>query len=278
MARRCPKLSRHAAVLGLGVLVALGPARSVRAQGYTPDPYNGVGDYNIGYRDFLVPTYPNGYGVSPNQGVLSGRSGVTRANQFQSFIEGLEGVGQAPAEHDVPSTRGVGPGAPHFRANRQYDQVFNRIYTPNELADRTYLRDRQARDRKYFEYLRETDPTRRAQLYREYTQENLRSARDLAQPRGGARAATAPGTSAPPAPSSSRAATSPRRPMRPSPATVAPTTPRPIVPPPGSYANSPPPASPSPAGRLTPSEVLRRSEPLDDRENRANVPLLPPNR
>ncbi|MGE5756442.1 MAG: hypothetical protein ACM35G_12160, partial [Planctomycetaceae bacterium] len=122
------------------------------------------------------------------------------------------------------------------------------------------------------------DPTRRAQLYREYTQENLRSARDLAQPRGGgARAAIAPGTSAPPAPPSSRAAASPRRPVRPSPSAVAPTTPRSIVPPPGGYANSPSPASPSPAGRLTPSEVLRRSEPLD-RENRANVPLLPPNR
>jgi hypothetical protein len=295
MARRCPKLSRHTAVLGLGVLVILGSARSVRAQGHTPDPYNGVGEYNIGYRDYLDATYPNGFGVSPNQGVLSVSSGVARANQFQSYIESLEGLEQGPAEHEVPSTRGVGPGVPYYRANRRYDkQLFNRTYRPNEWADQAFLRDRQARDQKYVEYLRETDPKRRAQLYREYSQENLRAARDLAQPRGGgARAATAPGTTTPPPPPSSRAATAP---------------PRAIVPPPGSNANSPsmlrpspsavfpgrstgsappPPgasrlprtgsAPPSPAGGLTPSEVLRRSEPLD-RENRANVPLLPPNR
>ncbi len=84
MARLCPRLSRQAAFVGLGFFLAVGSARSSWAQGFTPDPFNGVGDYNIGYRDYLTPTYPNGFTVTPNQGVLSGGA---RANQFQKYLD-----------------------------------------------------------------------------------------------------------------------------------------------------------------------------------------------
>src|SRR4051794_31160467 len=87
MTRRRPKLSRHATVFGLGVLLAIGSSRPVRAQGHTPDPYNGVGEYNVNYLDYLYPMYPNGYGVTPNQSILSGRSGVSQANQFQTYLD-----------------------------------------------------------------------------------------------------------------------------------------------------------------------------------------------
>ena len=74
----------------------------------------------------------------------------------------------------VPSSRGRGGIEPYYRAHREFDQAFNRVYSPNEAADKTYYKDQQARTEKYLEYLREADPKKRAELYREYNQQSLR--------------------------------------------------------------------------------------------------------
>ena len=147
-----------------------------RAQ-HTPDPYNIVGEYNLGYQDSMYANYPNGVGLSPNQGVLQGRSGVARSNQFQSYLEeprrGRQRLGPF-----IPSGRGRGGIEPYDRAHRQFDEAFNRVYAPNEAADKTYNADKNARTKKYLEYLKESDPKKRAQLYRAYNQANLRAVRD----------------------------------------------------------------------------------------------------
>jgi hypothetical protein len=244
--------------------------------------------------------------VIPNQAALSGRTGVLRANQFQNYLNDLEGMDRFSTEqHDVLSTRsGSRPGAPHYRANRRFEAPSPRLAQPNpyEDADRAYMRDRQARDEKYFEYLRETDPRKKAQLYREYTQENLRAARDLAQPRTNP-PRTAPGATAPARPSTTGTGTVPSQPVVPNPAasssttpgayagnptlyrrrpstplpgrrTVAPTIPSPAPIPAAGIGSTPPPAPTT--RRLTPSEILDQN----DRRERANpvVPSTPPDR
>jgi hypothetical protein len=289
----------------------MGSARSTRAQGFTPDPFNGVGEYNLGYRDYLTPTYPSGFGVIPNQGVLSGGP---RANQFQKYLDEFEGVDRSPAEIDVSrNTPGSGSGVPYYRPNRRIGLPSTRIAAPNpfESADRAYERNRLARDQKYLDYLREPDPQRRAQLYREYIQDNARTARELAQPRNGL-ARTAPGSTTPALPPSTETGTTPARPVTPNGSAVAPPTRRSIIPAPVSNAGNPtrdrralsspapgsrnPAATPVPssllrrnpgmegaqppaasARRLTPSEILRQNE-LRDRSIRGEAPSPPPSR
>jgi hypothetical protein len=303
---------RQITFLGLAAVLMLGTSRSSPGQGFTADPFNVVGAYNLGYLDYLTPTYPNGYGVIPNQGALSGRSGALRANQFQSYLDEIEGLDRFSTEHDVLSSRsGSRTGVPYYRATRRFESTPPRITPPNpyESADRAYLRDRQARDEKYFEYLRETDPRKRAQLYREYTQENLRAARELAQPRSSP-PRSGSGATVPTRPSPTGRSTTPMGPVVSSPASSTATGPRPTGPSPGAYAgnstvyrripasppadrrtvapmppltapsqapgigNIPPPASN--ARRLTPSEILDQNE----RRERANrsVPSTPPDR
>ena len=189
-----PKFSRHAAVLGLAMLIAAGVAVPARAQ-HTPDPYNIVGEGNLGYQDYMYSTYPNGAGFTPNQGALQGRTGLRQANQFQSYLNELDGIGSgSDSLYGSGRSRG-GFGEPYYRAHHQYDEAFNRIYTPNEAADRTYYKDQQARTDKYLEYLRESDLKKRTQLYREYNRQSLQSARDYGA--GSSRASTRTSNSAP---------------------------------------------------------------------------------
>lgn len=171
MALDRPKVFRPFALAGLLGLAAIGSAPRAMAQDHTPDPYK---PYNAAYDSFVYPTYPNSYGLVPNQGILQGRAGYSGANRFQDFIDGGD-YGDAPF-----SPRRTGPGVPYYSAYRRYDRDYDRVYQPNKDVDETYYKDQQARHDKYLEYLREKDPRRRAELLREYTQQSQRVARDLA--------------------------------------------------------------------------------------------------
>jgi hypothetical protein len=165
----------------LGVAVLIGPRLATPAQAqHTPDPYNIVGEYNVGYENHMYATFPNGSGFTPNQGILQGqlRAGYSRANQFSSFIQELDGVGSGDSITGFGSPAGSGI-QPYWRAHHQFDEAFQRVYIPNEAPDRTYYEDQKARTDKYLAYLRETDPKKRAKLYREYQNESLRAARDF---------------------------------------------------------------------------------------------------
>src|SRR5258707_621130 len=125
MIMRRPKFSRHAVALGLALLLTPVLAPSARAQ-HTPDPYNIVGEYNGEYQDSMYANYPNGLGFTPNQGILQSRAATSRANQFQNYVEELDGVG-SDSDPFGPSGRGRGRGGiqPYYRANRQFDEAFN---------------------------------------------------------------------------------------------------------------------------------------------------------
>jgi hypothetical protein len=185
MNARHPESTRHAAILGLAVGLALGfgllCGGQARAQGHTPDPYNIVGEYNRQYEPFMYATYPNTPGSQPNQDRLETRSGVRNANQFQNFLESPDEEGEDLSRPTAP--RQAGPGVPYYRANRQFDQEFQRNYRPNKIADQSFYAGQQQRNDKYFQALRETDPKKRVQLLREYNLENLRASRSLSSGR-----------------------------------------------------------------------------------------------
>jgi len=264
---RHPRVVRQAPILGLTVLIASGLAASVQAQ-HTPDPYNIVGEYNIGYENYMFPTYPNGMGFTPNEAALRGRSGVFQANQFQNYIEELDGVGSGSGSRFDP--RGLGGIEPYYRAHREYDPVFRRPYEPLLAPSGARADDSKLRTEKYLEYLRESDPKRRARLYRDYQNLSLRTARDLGS--GSARAAFKSGAdrSRSPAPASSPSAlpsssATSRGSMlrRPSSVPAAPGRPR--------SARTTPPGTAS----ESPSQILDRADSMD-RAGRATAPARAP--
>jgi hypothetical protein len=198
---RRPKLCRYAPI-GLALAAAIGLTRSAAAQ-HTPDPYNIVGEYNVGYENFMYPTYGNAAGFTSNQGILQGRAGVGRANQFQSYLDSVLGFGGSSDDGLFgTSRRGGGYNQPYYLAHRQFDEAFDRIYTPNAGPDQNFRAEQEKRTKLYIDYLKEPDPKKRAQLFRAYMQLSLRAARDAGAgaARAGTRPRPAPRSTLPPAP------------------------------------------------------------------------------
>jgi len=280
MAPNRPRFSSHCAVAGLVLLATLVAAPRAWSQ-HTPDPYNYVGEYNRGYEPYMFPSLPNEQGFVPGEAALMGRAGILQSNQFQSYLQGLDG------------SEGVGVSNPYYQAYRQYDRDFGRTYAPNQEADRSYYEDlkirhekirkyQEAAREKYADYVRESDPTRRARLYREYLDLDQRSALESGALRGGPTQSDRTGSSASMLNARSAAETRPRTPT-PSPGTAPTPAPRgstrggsstsssrPGVAPglaPRRYAAPPPlpggsdflESSPR-SSQATPSDTLRRSE------------------
>lgn len=172
------KTTRHAAKAALLAVTSIGWAGWAQAQDHTADPYK---PYNQQYEQFVYPTYPTGLGLTPNQGVLEGQGGVRSANQFQRFLD-IEDEG---SDELTPRRRRTGPGIPYYSAYRQYDREYDRIYQANKKSDEAFYEQKRARHDKYLAYLKERDPRRRAELYREYTAEARRATRDLESRRQG---------------------------------------------------------------------------------------------
>ncbi len=178
--------------------------------------------------------------------------------------------------YSASSVRRSGPGVPYYNAYRQNNQ-FQKSYTPT-LGGEDYAKAQEARNEKYFQYLRERDPKKRAQLYREYQQDRGRIARDLAGSRTGYGRARAGGPrvgdGGPGIGDAARVLavglhgprTRPRHGVGP----VDPVQP-PVAEGPG---------RPGPSAEGSPSELLQRSD-LMDRANRAagrTAPSAPPRR
>jgi len=265
--------------------------RETWAQGHTPDPYNIVGEYNRQYEPYMGATFPTEEGTLPNQARLEERSSYRTANQFQNYVESLDGAEDEGFR--TVSPRLSGPGTPYYRANRRFDEAYQRTYRPNTEADRRYYTEQDRRNSKYFRAMNETDPRKRAQLLREYNLDNLRAARSLSRGRtaldqdaerdrltpGGGSSALDDDATPPPAR---------RSPVLPSPSSPTGRSRSSAPPPPGVPGISP--ASPLSSvgsatrnGRATvdplrrnrsASDVLERSE-LIDRANRRTAPVPP---
>jgi hypothetical protein len=145
-------------------------ATSGGAQGFGPDPFQ---PYNSQYAPFIYPVAPGATDYGYNNGPIGG---VRGANQFQNYLNALQGL--------ATSGQRGGAGTPYFRANRAYDTQFDRIYRPNKAADERFESNQEMATDLYFKFLREKDPRRRSDIFREYTQARNRVDRDLLPSRG----------------------------------------------------------------------------------------------
>jgi len=103
--------------------------------------------------------------------------GIRGANQFQDYLQSLQ-------TSAAGARAGGGVGVPHFQANRAYDLQFDRIYQPNKLADQRFEANQASVNELYFQYLREKNPKKRAEIFRNYSRARSRADRELASPRG----------------------------------------------------------------------------------------------
>jgi hypothetical protein len=269
-----PRFPWRVGVAGVGLLAWLSLTPFAWSQ-HGPDPFNGVGEYNAGLEPYLYATYPNSLGFFPGQGALAGRAGARQSNSFQSYLDSLEASETSGELGSAPLLKRSGAGVPYYSAYRQYDKNFGRTSTVSK-AEQDFARDQESMNDKYFQYLNERDPKKRAQLYREYQQERSRVSRDLSIPRPGRGIASATSGAAPGF-SSSRTRRMQAAPGSPSPS-AAPGLGRGMSPVrPSPSATRTPGASrfPTPSATESPSEVLERSEVMD-RANRPGGRSAPP--
>src|SRR5208337_2826080 len=161
-------LRNTALPLVLGVLLAT----AARGQGFGPDPFQ---PYNSQYAPFITPVAPGPLDYGYNNGMARGIRG---ANQFENYLNSLQ---MAAAGARAGS---AGVSIPYFQADRAYDREFGRIYQPNKVADQRFEANQASVTQLYFEYLREKDPKKRAEIFRNYNRARSRADRELAAPRG----------------------------------------------------------------------------------------------
>ena len=147
-------------------------ATAARGQGFGPDPFQ---PYNSQYAPFITPVAPGPLDYGYNNGMVRG---VRGANQFENYLNSLQ-TSAAGAR-----AGGAGTGTPYYQAHRAYDREFGRIYQPNKVADQQFEANQASINQLYFEYLREKDPKKRAEIFRNYNRARSRADRELASPRG----------------------------------------------------------------------------------------------
>ena len=92
---------------GLGIVGAAAAAPTVWAQGFGPDPFR---PYNSQYDAY---TYPMGPATPDAGGAAIPRSGVRSANQFQEYLNEIQGVGRAVSSTMASVCRtSAGPSTP----------------------------------------------------------------------------------------------------------------------------------------------------------------------
>lgn len=147
-------------LIGLAVLAVPTGASGVRAQGLGPDPFR---PYNRQYDPYTVPMSPADAVPGQFVGGLP-RSGIRGANQYQNYLEELQGASRE-------STERYGIGMPYYRSAVDpsfVDPKGTRDYKPNRDADRSYEELQGQVMQKYLAYLTEKDPKKRAALLKDY--------------------------------------------------------------------------------------------------------------
>lgn len=164
--------SRKIWLLTLLVALALVAAPgTVLAQGYGPDPFRPYNSQYDPYRYPIGPARPSAGG----QGVFLPRMGNFGANQYQGYMDELDGMGRQGAER-------YGIGIPYYRSAVN-DTKGTRQYRPNGNADRDLDETRELITRKYLAYFAEKDPKKRAQLLQDYNETRRRVSRAMSAQR-----------------------------------------------------------------------------------------------
>jgi hypothetical protein len=154
---------------GLGILVTPFGTSNLWAQGYGADPFK---PYNSQYTPYTYPTGP----ATPEAGQSApAQSGVRGANQYQDYLNELQGAGRQGNER-------YGIGLPYYRSavDPNFDPGGKRQYRPNADVDRSYEQTQELVTRKYLAYFSEKDPRKRAALLKDYNQTRGKVSRKLA--------------------------------------------------------------------------------------------------
>jgi hypothetical protein len=137
-----------------------GACTIVRAQpGFGPDPF---WPYNDQYTPYTAPIGP-AEPMAGGRAAMIPQSGVRGANQFQQYLEGLQGAGRNMTDR-------ASIGMPYYRSSvdPRYDTKGTRQYQPNQRSNQTFERAQQRVADRYFAYYSTRDPARRSELLREY--------------------------------------------------------------------------------------------------------------
>jgi hypothetical protein len=148
--------------------------RVLAQPGFGPDPF---WPYNSQYAPYTSPIGP----ASPEGGQggsARGQAGFRGANQFQDYLEGMQGESRNTSDRATI-------GHPYYRSSVSPDYDPNgrgtgRQYRPNSSEANTNFDMAQRRaSEKYFAYYSERDPGRRKELMREYRDARQQASRAL---------------------------------------------------------------------------------------------------
>ncbi len=149
--------------LGLFLTALLAP--QALAQGFGPDPFR---PYNNQYDPYVYPIGPAGAGGT---GAGGGYPASRGANQFQDYLNELQGSGRQRIER-------YGIGVPYYRStvDPAYSRKSDRDYQPNRASQRTFEENQQVIAEKYLAFMAEKDPKKRTELFRAYDRARRQSA------------------------------------------------------------------------------------------------------
>ncbi len=246
-------------------LLAFGPLGATAwAQGNVFNPFGNSGYAD--YRDSGNPSYP-GNQTEPGQTVNNSRPIVTRprANSFQDYTADLDTLGS-----DASESRRATSNLPYYQAYQLQNYRNNRVYRPNEQADRKFNERMKQRDAAYAKAMEEKDPYKRARLLRQIEQDSYDRSSPSARSRSTSGSATSGSGS-----TTGRGATSANTGS----STRAPSPYRSTNP--GTASRAP---SPYPSSRPSTGDPARREAPpspystSSGRRSTAPVPPVPPSR
>jgi len=144
-------------IAALSLVAALTETTAAWAQNFGPDPFR---PYNSQYDAY---TYPMGPAPGAGGNAVMNPPGFRGANQYQDFLNDM----QVP--YNSNGTR-YGIGQPYYQStvDPKYAGQYRREYQPRVKAQKSFEETQRLINDKYFAYLEEKDPKKRARLLRDY--------------------------------------------------------------------------------------------------------------
>jgi len=156
-------------ITALSLGAAVTGTTTVWAQGFGPDPFR---PYNSQYDPYVYPMGPAG--PAAGQGGAMNGSGIRSANQYQNFLNELQGPSYSNGER-------YGIGQPYYRStvDQSYIKHYRPDYQPKVKTEKSFEDTQRLINEKYFAYLEEKDPKKRARLLKDYHQARTLATRAL---------------------------------------------------------------------------------------------------
>jgi hypothetical protein len=145
-------------IAALSLVAALTETTAVWAQNFGPDPFR---PYNSQYDAYTYPMGPATPGAGGN--AVMNPPGFRGANQYQDFLNDMQGPSfQNGARYGI--------GQPYYQStvDPKFAGQYRREYQPRVKAEKSFEDTQRLINDKYFAYLEEKDPKKRARLLRDY--------------------------------------------------------------------------------------------------------------